>query len=89
MSALSHSRHFSCVIQQTCLLCDMADDACCVAKQIVSGTKGRILEKAANEKVPYIYIYIYILHRVCIMYNTYIYMFIYVCVHICIHIIEK
>ena len=73
MSAVSYSRHVSSVTQQTCLLCDTADMSFvlrsrhvrCVTQQTcllshkadMSGTKGSIMDKAPNERVPYEYEY--------------------------------
>ena len=55
-------------MQQTCQLCDAADDACRVATQTLSGTNARILGKATNEKVKYVYIHTYM--------NMYIYIYV-------------
>ena len=52
MSAVSHSRHACCVTNMTRLLFH--------TQQTLSGTKGRILDKATNEKVPYVYIHVYV-----------------------------
>ena len=63
MSDVPQSKRVFFVIQQTCVLCDTADDACCVAEQTLSGTKGRILDQATDERVPYTSIYAYISFR--------------------------
>ena len=80
-SAVCHSRHVCCVKTLIYLLRDRGapDNVCCVDQQTLSGRKGRVLDKAANEKVHiFLYMYLYVCSHIYIYIHMYIYMYIYV-----------
>ena len=57
MSAVSHRRHVCCVTQQTFLLCDTTDMSAAVKQHTFYEGKGRVLDMATEENVPYVNVY--------------------------------
>ena len=58
---MSHSRYVCRATQLTCLLCHTADVSTVSHSRHVCEGKGLVSDKATDEKVPYICIYIYII----------------------------